>query len=284
MTYKEFKIKEDAYLPRTPEQFPMDDPFQRLVKVETVQQTGKKLLVFDETYPYVDHSWSYKWERFKAFFVLFFAVASINRFKYGLKIEGKKNLKGYKKLLKDGAVAICNHVYTYDAAAVYRALRHFKKFWIPMYAQHFNGPKGWYMRYMGGIPVPETMGGMRKFNEAFDEYHRRKDWIFVFPEEVRWDFYQPIRPFRKGAFTMAYKYGIPLIPCVFTYRPRTGIYKLFGKQDEPLVTLHIGTPILPDTTLPRKDEVDRLRIESHNMMEEMAGISLNPWPAIAEEE
>ena len=128
--------------------------------------------------------------------------------------------------------------------------------------------------------MAETVAGMRKFNEAFDEFHCRGDWILVFPKEVRWNYYKPIRPFRKGAFTMAYKYNVPIIPFVITYRKRTGLYRLFGKQSEPLMTLHVEKPMLPDRTHGRKEEVDRMRIELHAQMERMAGILENPWPGI----
>ena len=78
---------------------------------------------------------------------------------------------------------------------------------------------------------------------------------------------------------MSYKYNKPLLPCVITYRERTGIYRLFGKKDMPLLTITIGEPILPDTTQPRKIEVERLREVAHTLMTKMAGITHNPWPA-----
>ena len=47
----------------------------------------------------------------------------------------------------------------------------------------------------------------------------------------------------------------------------------------PLLTITIGEPILPDTTQPRKIEVERLREVAHTQMTKMAGITHNPWPA-----
>ena len=49
---------------------------------------------------------------------------------------------------------------------------------------------------------------------------------------------------------MAYKYNVPVIPFVITYRERKGLYKLFGKSSEPLMTLTVGEPLLPDRTRP----------------------------------
>lgn len=77
---------------------------------------------------------------------------------------------------------------------------------------------------------------------------------------------------------MSYKYNKPLLPCVITFRERKGIFRLFGSKNLPLLTVTIGEPILPDTTKPRKIEVERLREVAHNQMIKMAGITHNPWP------
>lgn len=283
--YSSLEVKDGVYIPKDPLSYPTDNPHAHRVEVKKKAAENQRQYAFDETYPYIDRSFSYCIQRYVIGPLFIWLVINVaNRLKYGLRIEGRKNLKPYKKALSGGAVAVCNHVYQFDAPAVKQAIQPLQNIWIPMYAKHFNGSQYWFVRYVGGIPVPETMGGMRKFNEAFDEYHRRKAWILVFPEEVRWDYYQPIRPFRKGAFTMAYKYDVPIVPCAITYRERTGIHKWFGKADDPLMTIHVGTPILPNKSATRKDEVDRLRIESHAQMEQMAGILHNPWPAIPEDE
>ena len=136
----------------------------------------------------------------------------------------------------------------------------------------------WFIKYFCTIPVPQTRGGMRKFEDAFDTLNAEKKWFHVFPESCRWEMYQPIRPFKKGAFTWAYKYDKPIIPCAISYRPRHGFWKLFGDQTRPLMQLNIGAPIYPDKTKPRKEEVMRLLKESHAAMVRLAGIEHNPWP------
>lgn len=278
MQYGEFKVKEGVYIPDMGIQYPTDDPYVRLLTVQ-VEDSAQGKYQFDETYPYLDNSWKYKVNNFFGFFVQWIAAAFWNRTHFGLQVRGKKNLKGYKDLLKNGAMCLCNHVYVFDALCVYQAVHKFRKLRIPMFAKHFNGKMSWFMRYVGGIPIPETLGGMKKFNEAFDEYHRRKDWMLLFPETTRWNFYKPLRPFKRGAFSMAYKYDLPIIPTVINYRERKGLYRLFGKKELPCMTIHVGTPILINKEGNRKEELDRLRATAHSMMLEMAGIEVNPWPA-----
>ena len=138
------------------------------------------------------------------------------------------------------------------------------------------------MRIVGGIPIPDQEAGlsaMKAFNAAFDEYNKLGYWFHIFPEAKRWDWYKPLRPFQKGAFTMAYKYNKPIIPFAVTYRERTGIWRLFGPKDEPCTQVIIGAPIYPDTTKPRAQEVERLLNETHQTICRLAGITHNSWPS-----
>ena len=77
---------------------------------------------------------------------------------------------------------------------------------------------------------------------------------------------------------MAYKYALPVLPMVITFRPRTGWRKLFGKE-EPLLTIHVGDPIVPNLQVSRKEEASRMRDLAHKAMLDMAGILSNPWPS-----
>ena len=77
---------------------------------------------------------------------------------------------------------------------------------------------------------------------------------------------------------MAVRYQIPVIPLVITFREATGIRKLLGTK-HPLITIHIGTPLVPDANLSRKDAICWLRDESHKQMCTMAGIKTNGWPS-----
>lgn len=283
MEYGTLKVKDGVYIPDIGIDYPTDDPYKRLLNVE-VEDSSKGRFQFDETYPYLDDSWRFKLNSIGGFIVKWLLVAIHNRCHFGLKIEGKDIIRKYKKELADkGAMCICNHVFVFDALGVNAAWQRFKQVRIPMFAKHFNGRAWWILWQAGGVPLPETREGIRKFNEAFDEFDRRKLWFIIFPETVRWNMYVPIRPFKRGAFSMAYKYDRPIIPNVYTFRERKGIYRLFGKKNSPCVTLHVGEPIFFDKTKPRKEELDRVCQEAHDAMVRMAGIEINPWPANGEQ-
>lgn len=276
--YEELKVLADEYIPQPAIEYPQENPFER-----TLFPVFDREMAIDEHYPYVDDS---AWYRFKTkwgyAFVLKLCLNTMLHVKMGLRIRGREVLKKHREGLKNGAITIANHVYRLDCPCVLLAVRAKHTTRIPMFAPNFRTKDSFFLNLVGGVPIPEPEAGlsaMKKFNEAFDEFHRRGWWFHIFPEACRWDMYKPLRPFQKGAFTMSYKYNKPLLPCVITYRERKGIFRLFGPKDLPLLTVTIGEPIYPDTTQPRKMEVDRLREVAHAQMQQMAGITHNPWPA-----
>lgn len=281
--YANLEVTPETYVPETGINYPEDDPVARLHK-----PVYDREVIVDENYPYVDDSFKYRFNRwFNVTFTLYVGVNVFMHIKYGLRVEGRHWLKKYKEQLKGGAISLGNHVYPLDAPTIMYALGNGINTRIPMFAPNFSTKDQYMLTVVGGIPIPEPEAGLsalKKFNEAFDEFHRRGYWFHIFPEAAQWRFYKPLRPFKKGAFTMAYKYNMPLVPCVITYRERTGIFKLFGKPEEPLWTIKIGEPILPDTKAPRKTEVERLREVAHLSMQKLAGITKNSWPIVPENE
>ena len=278
LQYEQLRVKEGEYIPQPAMDYPQDNPFAR-----TLFPKYTKQLAIDDKYPYLNDSVGYKFNLYLGYYVFLHLLLRIKlRVQMGLRIRGREVLKKHKDGLKNGAITIANHVYRLDCPCVLIAVNRTHNTRIPMFAPNFRTKDGYFMGIAGGIPIPEAeagMSAMKKFNEAFDEFHRRGWWFHIFPEACRWDMYKPLRPFQKGAFTMSYKYDKPLLPCVITYRERKGIFRLFGPKELPLLTVTIGEPIYPDTTQARKTEVERLRNVAHAQMQHMAGITHNPWPA-----
>jgi len=271
--YKELRVKAGEYIPDAGIEYPTD-PSVRMVNPPKTHPFD-----IDENYPYYDKSKEALKQRRIAYSICRTFVFFVNRIKWGFKCEGRENLKKYKEVLKEGCVTTCNHAYRWDMVSVIQATGH--DFYIPMYGENMKTDDHWYMKSIGGIPIPTTLQAMKKYDAAMDQYHADGHWIHLFPEGIRWDFYKPLKPFHKGAFTMAYRWGCPILPCYITFRKRTGLYKLTGKANEPLITCHIGTPILPDSAAPRKVEVERITKEVWDQMLQLGGIEHNPWPIYA---
>ncbi len=271
--YRNFKVKDGVYVPDPTADFPGDNPHTRMTPIR-----GKtKDIQFDETYPYLDPSLKFKIWHILIYLTTWLVVFPVNRIRYGIKIEGRDKIRKNRKLFANGLMTVCNHVHRWDMICVLQAMR-YRKAWIPMYAQAFNGKDGFLMKHIGGIAIPQNYSGLRKFDQAFDELHARKQWFHIFPESCSWYEYAPLRPFKTGAFNMAYKYNLPVLPMMISFRPRTGWRKIFSNSG-PLLTIHVGDPIVPDLNTPRKEEVARLRDLAHSAMLDMAGIVSNPWPS-----
>ncbi len=276
--YKDLKVTPGTYVPPVNLAYPEDNPYEGMYK----PVYDRDYPAINADYPFVDDSWQNTLRLLWGYYVVRPILGLVLRVKYGLRWTYLYNRKEYKQTLKGGAITIANHCYRHDCASVLTALHAHHHRRIPMFAPNFRTKDQFYLRIIGGVPIPpaeEGLSAMKAFNAAFDEFHRRGYWFHIFPEAKRWDWYKPLRPFQKGAFTMAYKYNMPIIPCAVTYRPRTGIYRLFGPTDEPLVNVIIGRPILPDTTCPRAVEVERLLNETHQTICRLAGIEHNTWPS-----
>ena len=287
--YQDLKVRPGTYVPPVNIDYPEDDPYVGLYQ----PVYDRDFPAVDASYPYFDESPKTRRLIFRCYAFILPLLGFFLRFKYGLRwqIEGEKRwhrcagpvrrwLKQYD--LSHGAITIANHCYRHDCASVLTAIHAQRHTRIPMFAPNFRTKDQIFLRMVGGIPIPAPEAGlsaMKAFNAAFDQYNAEGYWFHIFPEAKRWDWYKPLRPFQKGAFTMSYKYNKPILPCAVTYRERTGIWRLLGPKDEPLTQVVIGAPIYPDTTQPRAAETERLLNLTHETICRLAGIEHNTWPS-----
>jgi len=243
------------------------------------------VIKIDENYPFLDKSFKFRFIRGLMHLGIFTIVFTLSPLRFGLRVEGREILRKYRKLFKNGAMTVSNHMQRWDFLFVLQALR-YRLMYFPAWKENLSGPDAGLIRYAGGIPVPEDIHTIRCFNQAFDEIHTKKKWIHVFPESSRFDYFQPIRPFKKGVFTLAYRYSLPVVPIAFSYRkPRfpftmINLLRSFkGNQKLPMITLRIGEPLVFDESLSRKEAVQKMRKECHEAIVHLAGISDNPYPA-----
>jgi len=276
--YQDLQVVPGTYVPPVTTDYPEENPYEGLYK----PVYDRDFPAVDATYPYVDDTWQNKLRIWYGYHFVLRLLGLILRIKYGLRFVGLENVRKYRQQLAGGAITISNHCYRHDCASVLYGIGAKANTRIPMFAPNFRTKDQFYLCIVGGIPIPapeEGLSAMKAFNAAFDEFHRRGYWFHIFPEAKRWDWYKPLRPFQKGAFTMSYKYNMPIVPCAIVYRPRTGIYKWFGPKDEPLTCVVYGEPIFPNTAAPRAVETERLLNKTHETICRLAGITHNTWPS-----
>jgi 1-acyl-sn-glycerol-3-phosphate acyltransferase len=269
----------EPYVPQMGFVYP-DKPDDRMVPMEIIHN-----ITIDEHYPFLDKTFKFRLRRFGIYLGIVTIVRWMSFFRFGLKIEGRENLRKHRALLKNGAMTISNHVHRWDFPFVAIAVR-YRTMYFPVWKEILNSKDLNFIRGAGGIPIPDHIQAIKFFNKAFDELHARKKWIHAYPESSRFDYFQPIRPFKKGVFTIAYRYNLPVIPMAYSYRapafPVTltnNIRSKMGLQQYPMLTLRIGEPILIDESLGRKEAVQKLRKDCHKAVVRLAGIRDTPFPA-----
>jgi len=269
----------EPYIPQLDIVYP-DKPDAHMTEPKIIHE-----IIVDENYPFLDKSFKFRFMRCLVYLGIFVLVFPLSLLRFGLKIEGRKILRKHRKLLMNGAMTVSNHVHRWDFLFVLKAVR-FRTMYFPAWKENLNGSDKNVIRSAGGIPVPEEIHTIKYFNQAFDEICARKKWIHAFPESSKFYYFQPIRPFKKGVFTIAHRYNLPVLPIAFSYRkphfPFTLINvfrSMIGKQKLPMITLRIGEPLLIDNNLSRKEAVQKIRKECHEAIVRLAGITDNPYPA-----
>lgn len=81
--------------------------------------------------------------------------------------------------------------------------------------------------------------------------------VHFYPEAALWPYCNKIRKFKNGAFDLAVRNGVPIVPIVFTFREPTGYRKLFKTKKD--VTVKILKPIECEDGGNSKERVEKLK-------------------------
>ena len=237
--------------------------------------------VFDENYPFIDRSSSFKFKQFWVRFLLNLIVFPMCVPYMGLRIKNRKNLKKYKDALKDGAITVSNHVHMWDYIAIHKAIRR-RKPHVVVWAPNVRGESGTLVRMMGGIPIPDNdLGGKVAFNKAIEDSLAKGEWLQIYAEGSMWECYPYIRPFHTGAASLACRLNKPILPMGFSFRKPSWIRKHIFRQ-EVAITLKVGEPLYKDDSLPEQEQRIDLTKRVHRAVCLLSDVDpeTNPYPAI----
>lgn len=228
-------------------------------------------LVFDKNFDYIDKTKKYKFKHKTIRFLLYMFVFFIARIRMNLKITGKKNIKKYKDVLKNGVISVCNHVHMWDYLSIMNAVKPFDTK-ILSWASNMRGENATLIKLVGGIPVPDgDIKATAKFVSDVKKYLNDGGWLHIYAEGSMWEFYKPIRPFKQGASYFSYKCNKPILPMAYSYRKNGWIRsKIFNSPAS--FTLSIGKPIYPDMSLPMKEAQEKLTIMVHEAVCRLSGV------------
>jgi 1-acyl-sn-glycerol-3-phosphate acyltransferase len=176
----------------------------------------------------------------------------------GARVEGKSRLPR-----TGGALTVCNHVHAMDSALIATALFPRRAVFtsIPENLQH-----QWYgrlVRVLGGVAVPQTASGLPLFFSEMELFLAKGRIVHFFPEGELKPYDTSLRDFKRGAFHLAARARVPVVPLSIRFTPPHGVGRLFRRK--PTMVLVVGDPIDPTTTDLRNDRRIRMELTRRRM-------------------
>ena len=113
--------------------------------------------------------------------------------------------------------------------------------------------------YLGALPIPDTLQGMKRFTAAMEYRLEQGRYITVFPEAHVWAYYTGIRPYSHAAFKYPVRYQKPVYCMTVTYQKRR-----LGKK--PKATVYVDGPFYPEKELTPKAQAQKLRDQVYTCM------------------
>ena len=191
-----------------------------------------------------------------------------HKFVYGLINDKKliiKDIKGleYLKGLDSGAVITCNHFNAFDSFAMqlaYEASDQTSRVFYRVIREgnytSFPGFYGFLMRNCNTLPLSSNHRTLRKFSEATEQLLRQGNLVLVYPEQSMWWNYRKPKPLKKGAYILAAKADVPVVPCFITMKDSDVMGEDGFYVQE--YTIHIEAPIYPDDSLRYGAKVEKM--------------------------
>lgn len=176
-------------------------------------------------------------------------------------VIGMENLQK----VKTGAIITCNHFNPYDSFAIEKVFRESgqakeKKLYKVIREgnyTNFPGLYGFFFRNCDTLPLSSSNRTMIEFLKAVDTILQRKDFILIYPEQSMWWNYRKPKPLKNGAFKMAARNNVPVIPVFITMQDSD----IIGEDGFPVqeYIINIEEPIYPSENLTEKGNTNVMR-------------------------
>jgi 1-acyl-sn-glycerol-3-phosphate acyltransferase len=137
------------------------------------------------------------------------------------KINGLENWNE----IKSGAIVTCNHFNPFDCFTIEKVFRdtvHYKnkKYLYKVIREgnytNFPGFYGFLMRNCYTMPLSSNKHVMMEFLDAQSEALQSGDFILMYPEQSLWWNYRKPKPLKDGAYKIAVKNKVPVLPIFIT--------------------------------------------------------------------
>ena len=188
---------------------------------------------------------------------------------YRIRILGREQLRGL-----DAAVIVSNHTLLFDPGIIAHAIRPRRTYFTMLEETALIPYLGTFVRLLGAIPIPEGAGSLRILDDAAGTALRTLGLIHFFPEGELYLGNQQLEPFHPGAFLLACRRGVPVVPVTTVLHQRLwrgkGRVRVAGHEFRlpPRVTVVIGAPLFPGEQ-DRRSPVRAARLMADRVRSEM---------------
>jgi 1,2-diacylglycerol 3-alpha-glucosyltransferase len=170
----------------------------------------------------------------------------MTRLVLGVRTEGGRRLPR-----AGGVLTVCNHVHLLDSVLVGLALFPRRPVFTaaPMNLEH-----RWYgglVRLLGGVAVPGNPAGLPAFFAELELTLAQGRVVHFFPEGELKPYDTGLRDFKRGAFHLAARAAVPIVPLSIRFTPPAGLTRLLRRK--PTMVVVVGEPIAPPGADPRGD-------------------------------
>ena len=188
-----------------------------------------------------------------------------------------KEINGIENLnkVKTGAMLTCNHFNPFDSFTVEKVFRtsnqikNKKMYKLIREGNYTNFPGlyGFLFRNCDTLPLSSNMRTMTIFMKAVDEILQRGDFILIYPEQSLWWNYKKPKPLKSGAFRLATRNNVPVIPIFITMQDSDKI----GDDGFPIqeYIVNIKEPIYPDENLSEKENTVIMKEKNSEVWKEI---------------
>ena len=119
---------------------------------------------------------------------------------------------------------------------------------------------------LGAIPIPDDLAAFRNFTACLLGRLKKNHAVVIYPEAHIWPYYTKIRPFPDDSFGYPARNGTPVFCFVNTYQKRKN-------RKTPKMVTYIEGPFFPDSALPYRERMKKLRDEVYETMCRLAAHS-----------
>ena len=188
-----------------------------------------------------------------------------------------KDIKGLENLenVKTGAMITCNHFNPNDFLTIEQVFRKTSQIKTKKLYKviregnytNFPGFPGFLFRNGDTLPLSANTSTMIEFMKAVDTILQRGEFILIYPEQSMWWNYRKPKPLKIGAYKMAAKNNVPVIPIFITMEDS----EIIGDDGEPVqeYTVNIAKTIYPDENLSIKENTEKMREENAKVWKEI---------------